>query len=334
MAIASNVPQIANLIRQLLDIGYSQAAQATMEAIAAQSTSGVMALRLTQLDEEVERLNADGKKLTSENPVLAAALGELETVLAADAARLNAIAQTIQQSGINSANILVPQITFTGLPVTPLQMGWNQPDPEAIATAVDFASSDAWNAELAKYQEKAGNVARNTAINGIARGKNPRVIARELRRVIEELPVSSANNLARTLQLSSYRQATAVNQLENAAILTAQIRVATLDSRTCMTCVVLNGDVMEVGEVVLDHHQGRCTAISIVKGYPRSIPSGEDWFNQQDEAEQRKMMGHDAYDLWRQGRFDLRDFVQPYDDDVFGQMVRQKSLKNILAEVS
>ena len=61
------------------------------------------------------------------------------------------------------------------------------------------------------------------------------------------------------------------------------------------------------------------------------MQTGEEWFSQLPEERQRAQMGDSAFELWKGGRIDLRDFVQPYQDRVFGEMVREASVKGMLA---
>lgn len=325
---------IAELVRKLLDRGYENASRAMIEAIASEFNSGVMATRLNQLDAESQRLAMSGEKLTADNPVLRATLADLDTALRQSARHINQAAGDVQQNGMDAASTLTRELALPGISDEQLKnigIRWNTPDPEALVAAINFTRTGAWKAELNKYQQGVGDVARNIALRGIAEGRGPIHIARDLRKTITTLPIAKANNIARTLQLASYRTGTAANQVVNSDILEGAIRIAVLDSRTCMSCVALHGKRLRVGEIVRDHHQGRCTCISIVKNRPRNIQAGEVWFRNQNEEVQRKMMGDTAYKEWRRGKFQLADYPQPYKDDVFGLMIREKSLRDLLA---
>jgi len=209
-------------------------------------------------------------------------------------------------------------------------VAWNVPDPEAVNALVGYVNSEGWAAEIGRYPGLILDTVRHQAVRGIVEGWSPLVTAREIRRISEGMTVAQANNLMRTVQLVSYRDATAIHQRANADILTEQIRIATLDGRTCMACVALHGTRLAVGERVLDHHQGRCTSIAVVRGRPRVVQTGEDWFNGLDEATARGLAGDAAYELLRSGRATLRDFVQPYRDPVFGEMIREASVRQII----
>jgi hypothetical protein len=137
----------------------------------------------------------------------------------------------------------------------------------------------------------------------------------------------------RTLHLQSYRGATALNQTANSDIITKQTRVAVLDDRTCLSCIALHGTELRVGERVDDHHRGRCTSLTDVVGLPpKNIPSGADWFNGLPEARQRIIAGHANLEALKAGAVTLGDFVQPYQDEAFGTMVGEASLKGILGD--
>jgi len=45
------------------------------------------------------------------------------------------------------------------------------------------------------------------------------------------------------------------------------------------------------------------------------------------------MMGDNAYEAWRGGKFDLRDYTVEYSDSVYGVMRRQATLKELLREI-
>jgi len=60
-----------------------------------------------------------------------------------------------------------------------------------------------------------------------------------IRTIAENMPGYTANTLMRTLQLTSYRDATAASQNANISIIDQVIRIAALDDRTCLSCITL-----------------------------------------------------------------------------------------------
>jgi hypothetical protein len=179
---------------------------------------------------------------------------------------------------------------------------------------------------------------QNIATRGISLGWSPIRIAREIRNTTEGFPSAQANNLMRTLQMTSYRDATRIHQQANVEIIDSVIRVASLDDRTCLSCIALHGTVIWNSEDnanepiprVHDHHQGRCTSVVQVKGRELRVQTGAQWFYAQSEARQRLIAGDANYNALQANAVSLSDFPQEYEDEVFGTMLRESSLQGIL----
>lgn len=297
-------------------------------------TSGVVAQRLRELEAEAERLAEQGERLQPDNPVLRALTADMAPALREARDRVDEGSRALQLAGITAAALLTRRLAvgeLTDRQLAAIGVRWNVPDPEAINALVGYVNSAAWEAEIRRYPNLILETVRNQAIRGITEGWNPRRTAREIRRVSEGLTAAQAENLTRTVQLVSYRDATAIHQQANASILQGQIRIATLDDRTCMACIALHGTRMAVGERVDDHHRGRCTSITEIIGRPRSVVTGESWFRSLPADRQRRIAGDGAYELLRTGRAQLRDFVHTYEDPTFGSMIREASLSGVLA---
>jgi hypothetical protein len=330
---APSTNNLNTLVRDLLDRGYGRAAGATLRAVGVSVTEGIVAQRLRELDAEAARLAAVGERLNSDNPVLRALLADLDTALRRDARRMDADAGQAQAAGIDAAARLTRELALRGIDREVLiaaGVNWQTPDPEAVNALVNYATSTGWADELRRYPARVRDTVFNQALRGMVEGWSAEKTAREVRRVAEGMSVAQANTLLRTLMLHSYRDASAIHARANADILTGQIRIATLDDRTCLACIAEHGTRMAVGERVLDHHAGRCVALPEVRGRPRSVQTGEDWFASLDEERARRVAGDAAYEALRSGRATLRDFVQPYQDRTFGAMIRQASVSNLL----
>lgn len=323
-----NVGRLRGIVDDLLDSGYDKTAMPVIRAIAAERPE--LKSALAALDDEAGRLAEEGESLLPDNPALLALLDEFESVLARDADLVEGAAPELQTGAAGAADNLT-----MGLSVgddVGLRASWNRPDPAAVAAAVDYANKPEFGEMLDQYKEGVWDTANNQVIRGIAEGWGPRRTARALRGVIEGLPASAANNLMRTMQLTSYRDAQVVHQMANTHILSYVIRVAVLDSRTCMACVALHGTRLEIGQRVNDHHQGRCGSLGVVRGRERDIRTGVDWFIGLDEKRQRAQMGNAAYDAWQGEMIGLGDFAQNYSDPVWGEMVREASLYQMIGQ--
>jgi len=325
---------ITDLLTRMIDRQYVQETAAVIRAIGNGSTSGLMAQRLKELDAEAARLAKLGERLTADNPVVRALLADFETTMQANSALVNGAAGAVQQSGVNAAGVVTRQLALPGYSDVMLRaMGvqWNVPNPEAVARLVQYTNSDAWAELLAKYGNGVVQQVQLAAVRGMINGWGPLQSARELRRLVEGLPGYQANALLRTLQLTALRDAQVAHRVANRHIIQYQIRVAALDGRCCLACLALHGKEMALDERVDDHWNGRCT--SIVKARWLDAPdvqSGEAWFAARSEAEQRAQMGDAAFEAWKAGKVDLRDFAQSTSDPVFGGMIREASLQGLL----
>lgn len=330
-----NQSRASDLLRRLLDNNYTRAAQVVTRAIVGNSESGVMARRLREMDAEARRLAEVGERMTADNPVVRALLADFETTMRANARLIDGASGQLQQMGIDAGR----EITFrlsTGLEtpaqLTRLGISWNTPSTEAIARVVEYTDSSAWADLLAGYADGAVTAVQNIAVRGVVAGRGPLAIAREMRRAVEGIPAAQANNLMRTLQLTTYRESTAATTAANADILEPySIRIAVLDARTCMACVVLHGTRIPVGQRIDDHNQGRCTSVTPIRGRTINVRSGIDWFEALSETRQRSQMHNDAmYEAWRTGAVRLTEIPRRRVDPVFGGQVIEASLVGLL----
>lgn len=343
---APNLPRPAELLRGLLDSGYTDATAQVIRAISTGADREPLRTRLAQFDARAAELAAAGEQMSEDDPVLRALLADFGDQLRRDALLIDTAAPDLQSLGIDAAGQFFRQTTIPGLTDAMLAgfgIEWNSPDPEAINAAVQFTTSEAWAAELAKYQTGIESQVREIALRGIVSGRGPLDIAREVRGAIDSIPAYRANSTMRTLQLESYRTGAALHQDANRGILEVQIRIAALDARTCLCCISEHGKELPIGEKVVDHDQGRCTSITKLKGQVGDIifqryvnneqvnfKTGEEWFNALPEDQQRAIAGPGALEALERGDVRLADFVQPYNSAIYGPMIRQSSLRNAL----
>ena len=323
--------RLTQLVSRLLDRGYTRATDQIIRAIVRDSTTGIIAQRLSELDDEARRLADANKRLLPTNPVVRALLADLSDTLSNDARRINDATPDLQQSGIQSANELTRRLALPNVPDdqlrTVLGVSWNTPSEEAVASLIDFADMESWQDELAAYPTRIQATIRNQAIRGVVEGWSPLKTAREIRRTSEALPAHQANNLMRTLQLQSYRTGSAANMVANQDILDGHVRIASLDGRVCMSCVALHGQVLKVGERVDDHHQGRCISIPLVTGRARQIQSGPDWYASLPQEQQLALAGPAKFEALQRGDIRWDEMSEEYTDPTFGRMLRERPLK-------
>lgn len=334
----------AELLADLLDRGYANATGQVIRAIARDTESGVLATRLRQFEERAAELAEAGQKMAPDDPALRALLADFGDVLRREAVLIDAAAGDVQEIAINAAGEFVVQ---SGAGAPGVMARFNRPDPEAVASVVNYTGVEAWRDELALFGEGADKVAQ-IALRGIVEGRGPLAIARDVRTAVEGFAPWQANSLMRSLQLTAFRDAQVVMQVANADLITTVIRVAALDGRTCFACWALHGTRLAVGERVNDHRQGRCTSVVEVVGFPMQVATGQDVLDGMLAAEragtlterqtfvlaQMRTLHGASMRAVEAGAARLQDFVKRDVDPLFGDVVTEASLRGVLGDAA
>src|SRR5436853_1318112 len=212
-------------------------------------------------------------------------------------------------------------VQLSGGLATVIQTQWNRPAPEALEALIGYVDGAAFRDNVNGFTDNAAQDVADTILAAVAQGKNPSAIARILDNWFA-IPFSWGDNMTRTVQLYSYRAANHATFAANENLLNGWVWIASLDTRTCMSCISQHGSVHKVTDFLNDHHKGRCAPAPWVKGttWPELIISGPNWFETQPEAVQRTMMGGALYNAWSGGAMKWQDMSQPYHDSVYGEM--------------
>ena len=198
-----------------------------------------------------------------------------------------------------------------------------------------------------KLQDSYGQFVREQVevhlLDGIALGKNPRTIAAILQRNLQDAlgtGLRSALTTIRTAQIKSYQLANHATYADNGNIVPQWRWWAKLDDRTCLSCLNQHGTLHPITEVLNDHHNGRCAPIPETISYkalginlpdPRpEVISGEEWFDQQPHKTQLAMMGPGKLEAYNAGKFRFEDLSRPYQDEVYGELLREATLKELV----
>jgi hypothetical protein len=359
-----------------LDAAYATTAGPMLGQVKALSTApgSQMQRALSDVDAEAERLETDGARLEKDNAELQKALTVAGVMLAATAALITASDNDIEATG---ALIAIPAVTakifaqlaggLTGAgsnPVDPkhipyyrqqlsaLGVRWNIPN--ALDFATWYVESPKWIKRMDGWGAGYADVIRKSVLQGIENGWGPKYTAAHLRQLAENIPYYAAENLTRTLQLTSYRDASAAMDNVNGEFIEYKIRVARLDDRTCLSCIDRHGTRLEKGQRVDDHYRGRCTEFYVVQGGPRfpetmqadSTPgnrrfvpwqTGDEWFNSLPESRQKRQASFAQTPAkWNafQSGTPLNAFVGNHNDDVFGNQVIELSLRQAVSDAA
>lgn len=202
----------------------------------------------------------------------------------------------------------------------------------AVENIVAVLQHDAPVGELLRGAWPEGVVRMTDALaNGVALGWNPRKTERAMR-VAGRSVLQRALLIARTEQLRAHRTASLENYRAS-GVVAGYKRLAAKGARTCLACLLADGQFYELGESFDAHPACRCTLIPVLRDVDApQWESGRDWFGRQPEATQRSMMGPAAYDAWRSGAVTLDDLVERHEHPVWGGSLQVRSLRKAIGE--
>ena len=326
---------VNELLDRLLDRRYEDTAKSVLRAVGSATDSARVRAALADFEAEAERLRKLGLPLQPDNPVLRNLTAEVDAAMRQAARAVDAGADPLVNGALSAAEQLQTALPAAmGVPASVL-VGWNVVSAEALREIVTFQNNPAWAARLAQYTGAPTQLINNIVLRGFAAGQNPLRTAADIARATSALPRAQANIMLRTLYLQSYRRAAAFSQAANQRMIRRVRRMATLDNRVCMVCVSLHGTEIEAGEALELHEQDRC--VSVVEVVGASIPfgpTGEEWFSGLAPEWQRYVAGPGFWEAWKDGAVQLGDVVGRYEDDLYGTMLRQRGLSEILGPES
>ena len=359
---------LTEYINKALDKQYTSLFANVLKQIRTLSTARNAPIQraLLDLDNEAKRLVDENKRIDPENPALKNAITQHQNSLVTTATLIQSNDDAIQNAAVRLAVAAVTSKVFTSLAGVIIEQGIDPVSERALGsymsilsgrnvkwlapTGVDFVrgfvDSAAWVSKMEGWGAGYAGLTRDVILDGISKGWSPLRVAQEMRKHAENIPTHAADNLMRTLQLTSYREASAAMELVNGAYLRGKVRIATLDEKTCLNCISLHGTPLEVGEAVTDHYRGRCDSFYRVLGGPdfpdtmqadskpwqrNFVPfqTGEEWFNSlspERQAMQRSFMTNPAKLKAFNSGVSLSDFVGDHIDPVFGHQTVELSL--------
>lgn len=318
---------------------------AVLERIARAYAAGYVRLdpKIQTLTEQIDALQKAGKVTSAQikasaayKALMAAVASELEDYTAYLRTEITDAATVSAKVGVNSEVTLLMAALADSLGVEVKDVPKDsilRPNDKTLEFLAKYLDDE--GALFGKIYNMSGYYAEEISagiLERVGQGMNPKVIAEW---IADEYgyPLTDALRQMRTVQLYSYREAQAAVQVENADVLQGVVWDAELDDVVCMSCVALHGQVFPVGTVCDDHHNGRCAMIPWLKGEPNPIEqTGADWFSTQSESTQKSMMGDEKWQAWKDEKFTFDKLSTTYENDVFGTMRRESSLKELLGE--
>jgi SPP1 gp7 family putative phage head morphogenesis protein len=227
--------------------------------------------------------------------------------------------------GIRGAwDALASQAGSSGITVT-----WNRLPTEAIQNMVGFAGDGTpLNRLLAKAYPDAINGMIKQLIDSTALGINPRQTARNMADGLGD-GLDRVLTIARTEQLRVYRMAS-TEQYRESGIVKGFKRLAAHDARTCLACLMSDGEMFQVEQELSDHPNGRCTLVPVLNVGPQvQWENGQDWFKALPEERQQQMMGEQLFNGWKGHKFGLSDLRKTAHSDTWGDSPRVATFKEL-----
>lgn len=324
---------VSDLLDRLLDRRYEDTAKQVVKAIGAATDTPRVRTALAEFEAEADRLRRANLPLQPDNPILRNLTAEIDAAMREAAGIIDEAADRLASDAIRAAETLQTTLPLAMGVAPSVLVSWQKVSADALRQIVRFQDDPAWAARLAQYAGAPSATINRIALQGFAAGWNPLRAAKMISDATGAMPRSHANIHMRTLYLQSYKRAAAEAQAQNADIISKVVRYATLDNRVCMVCVALHGETIPTGESVEMHEQCRCVSVSEIAGSALMLgPSGPEWFAGLDDHWQRYMMGPGAWTAWKAGDIALRDVVGTYTDDLYGVMLRQRGLAEMVGQ--
>lgn len=184
---------------------------------------------------------------------------------------------------------------------------------------------------LDRFGTSAAQAIESEFIQGIAAGRNSRVIAA---RIVDAIggEMWQAERLARTETHRPFRSSLIKTYQQHGHLLDGWKWSAAKGERTCLACLALDGTIFPLSTSFMGNHPNcRCSPSPYRRGGPsENLETGEQWFMAQPERTQRRMLPVGAWDPFQDGTLTLADFVQRDNDLVWGATYREASLETAL----
>ena len=233
---------------------------------------------IAALTTNIAQMQAAGETVT---PAMLGRLDRMQGIqrqMAAELARFAEYADGVISSAEREAAIAgardAEQLVLSAFPRGAVEVQFGRMPTSAVEAMVGTLQDGSPLADL--IRQAVGDAADGFAselVSGLALGKNPRVVARALRSEFG-MGLTRSLRIARTEQLRAYRTATLHTYQNSGGIVKGWERKATLDDRTCMACLMLDGKLYSLDEPMDDHIQGRCLPAGTLASGP--LPGGLD----------------------------------------------------------
>lgn len=211
--------------------------------------------------------------------------------------------------------------------------GFSGLDTGAMRSLLNFLRKDGpLYARLKLITDSTIDKVVKSILDGVASGFNPRVIASNIQDAFGGGLTDALRN-TRTVQIKSYQESARANYIATNGLVTGWVWFANLSGEPCLSCVAMHGTEHTLDEVLDDHYNGECAALPLIPDLGNPVEqTGQAWFDSLDETRQRALMGDSKYEAYSAGKFEFSALSNQQNNDIFGTMRTETSLKDLLGE--
>nr|WP_231366505.1 phage minor head protein [Zhihengliuella flava] len=224
-----------------------------------------------------------------------------------------------------------------------VQVGFDRLSPEAIAAIVERTTQQIHSSTMPLAPDVEVAMKREL-IRGITVGDNPRTTARRIIRRTEGAfngGLVRATRIARTEMLDAHRNGDQAAAQHNKDLLEGWYWSATLDTRTCPSCLANHRTFHPVDEFgPIDHPNGRCARIDKTKSWrdlgfnidepEDDLPDAHAWFDNLDDSSQLRVMGPTRLDLLNSGKVTWADLTTRHSADGWRDSMTATSVADLI----
>jgi SPP1 gp7 family putative phage head morphogenesis protein len=165
-------------------------------------------------------------------------------------------------------------------------------------------------------------------VNGIALGRNPIAVARRAIRIGLGQSFTRMQTISRTEMLRTYR-VTTQTAYERSNVVVGYRRLSARDDRVCAGCLMSDGRTYPLDVNFESHVNCRCSLVPILRNVPPvQFQTGQEWFRQQPEAAQRRILGAGRFVAWQNGA-SLDDMVTVVPNATWGDAIVPTLVRNL-----
>lgn len=212
--------------------------------------------------------------------------------------------------------------------------GFDQLDVGAVEAMVGLTADGSPVKELlAKAWPDAVEGITKALIKGTALGWNPRKTAEAMEEGLDD-GLERCLKIARTEQLRAYRVAS-LERYRETGFVVGYRRLAAKQERTCIACLLQDGEFFPLDVEFEDHVNGRCAMVPVIKGHEddaTGVTSGQEWFEGLDDEAQQRIMGREKWQDWKDGEFELDELVKRTESPVWGTEIAVKTASEVVLD--